>query len=76
MGLLHPFQIPPLRTAADVAIGLSAGALSTFAKRLTAETTPVDPTRGRVPPLEQQRLVATCPDTNRPGTTGSLAEPR
>ena len=44
MGLLRLFQIPPLRTAADITIGLSAGALSSFAKRLTAETTPVDPT--------------------------------
>ena len=46
VGLARLFQIPPLRTAADVLIGLSAGGLSTLAKKLTAETTPVDPTRG------------------------------
>lgn len=45
MGLLRLFQIPPLRTVADVAIGLGAGSLSTLAKKLTAETTPIDPTR-------------------------------
>jgi NADP-dependent 3-hydroxy acid dehydrogenase YdfG len=45
MGLARLLQIPPLRTAADLAFGLTAGSLSSVAKRLTAETTPVDPER-------------------------------
>jgi short-subunit dehydrogenase len=44
VGLARVFQLPPLRTAADIAFGLGAGTLSAFAKKLTAETTPVDPT--------------------------------
>ncbi len=46
VGLIRLFQVPPLRTVADIAFGLTAGSLSQVAKRLTAETTPVDPTRG------------------------------
>jgi NADP-dependent 3-hydroxy acid dehydrogenase YdfG len=44
IGLARLLQIPPLRTLADVAVGLNAGNLSALAKRLTAETTPTDPT--------------------------------
>lgn len=44
VGLARVLQVPPLRTVADIAFGLGAGTLSTFAKKLTAETTPVDPT--------------------------------
>jgi short-subunit dehydrogenase len=45
MGLLRLFQIPPLRTAADVVLGLTAGSLSHVARRMTADTTPLDPTQ-------------------------------
>ncbi|MDQ1635982.1 MAG: hypothetical protein QOJ32_2791 [Frankiaceae bacterium] len=43
MGLARLLQVQPLRMAADVAFGLTAGPLSNFAKKLTADTTPVDP---------------------------------
>jgi NADP-dependent 3-hydroxy acid dehydrogenase YdfG len=46
MGLARLLQVQPLRSVADIAFGLGAGSLSSFAKRLTAETTPVDPTHG------------------------------
>jgi NADP-dependent 3-hydroxy acid dehydrogenase YdfG len=45
MGLARLLEVQPLRSVADVALGFSAAGLSAFAKKLTAETTPVDPTR-------------------------------
>jgi NADP-dependent 3-hydroxy acid dehydrogenase YdfG len=46
MGLARLAAVQPLRTVADVVFGATADSLSSFAKRLTAETTPVDPTQG------------------------------
>jgi NADP-dependent 3-hydroxy acid dehydrogenase YdfG len=46
MGLARVLQVQPFRSVADIVFGISAGSLSSFAKRLTAETTPVDPTQG------------------------------
>lgn len=46
IGLARVLRVPPLRTLTDIAFGLGAGSLSSFAKRLTAETAPVDPTKG------------------------------
>jgi NADP-dependent 3-hydroxy acid dehydrogenase YdfG len=45
-GLLRLAAVQPVRSVADLVFGMTAGSLSSFAKRLTAETTPVDPTQG------------------------------
>jgi NADP-dependent 3-hydroxy acid dehydrogenase YdfG len=45
MGLARLAQVQPVRMVADLAFSRTAGTLSSFAKRLTAETTPIDPTR-------------------------------
>ena len=45
-GLARLAAVQPLRSVADLVFGVTAGSLSTFAKRLTAETTPLDPTEG------------------------------